>query len=229
MTTLNTAQSYWISGEMNTFQVIDLLVVSISGIFSIFLVKFFKRFWRLYSLDIPEPKLYPFVIEYFYANYILAKSSYQERFTILTEYSWKYPEYVKFWFGTTLSIIVNSPEKIQKVLLSPKCTEKWNLFYKLIERDDGLIAGSTRKNWRDHRKFFNVAFGLNSLEKYRLVFEKNAKKFCNFLENEASTGTEFDFFQKFKPFAFNILSETFLGLNGEDFTNLENIIESFEM
>ncbi|CRL03274.1 CLUMA_CG016595, isoform A [Clunio marinus] len=45
------------------------------------------------------------------------------------------------WLGPKFMVWISSPEKIQKVLSSQKCLEKWNFFYRLMERDYGLISG----------------------------------------------------------------------------------------
>lgn len=194
----------------------------------IYLIKIFERFLKLSKLKIPEPKLHLPLIEFFHVNYMLAKSTYQERFKIITEYAWKYPECVKFWFGPTRVILVNSPVKIKRVLLAPECIEKWNLFYQLMDRNNGLISGSTRKNWKEHRKFFNFSFGLN-IDMYRENFEENAKNFIEELTVEAARGKEFDFFKKFKPFAFNILCESLMGLNINNLKNVAELLDAYDM
>ena len=63
-----------------------------------------------------------------------------ERFKILAEYCFNFPDSVKVWLGPKLLIFVSKPETIQKVLMSSACLEKWNFFYRLMERDYGLIS-----------------------------------------------------------------------------------------
>lgn len=214
----------------SNIQTMNSLLVSavIFGIVVHFLVKFVISKWKLFQVNIVGLNiLHPF-FDIFYANFVVAFSDYQQRFDIITKFSMDTSPLIKFWFGTTLAIFVNHPDKIQKVLLSSQCLEKWNLFYHLMDRNSGLIAGSVRNKWKEHRKFFNFSFGMNSLESYRSIFENNAKTLCDDLESEIHCG-EFDFFAKTKLISLNIISEAFVGLKIIDHPNIHEILKAFDM
>jgi hypothetical protein len=67
-----------------------------------FLLKYLVGKWKLYQIKVPGMKLFPFVIEFFYAIYNGAKLDFQERLELLTLYSHTYNGMVKFWFGKIL-------------------------------------------------------------------------------------------------------------------------------
>ena len=53
-----------------------------------------------------------------------------------------YTTIAKVWIGFKLVLLVQSPELIQKVLMSSVCLEKFNSIYKLMELESGLISAS---------------------------------------------------------------------------------------
>jgi hypothetical protein len=209
-------------------------VVAISlvfGFISYFLLKFIVNFRKLQALRIEGPNIYPPLIEFFYPTLKLSLSSAQQRFEIIAEYCWKFPDLLKIWIGTGITIFVSHPEKIQKVLMSQKCLEKWNLFYGLMERDAGLISASHRKKWKEHRKFFNSSFSFKILESFTPIFVEHSKILCRNLSKEVGSGREFDFSVYSKRISFDILCATSLGTNTNDLRNdkvYEKIFEAYE-
>jgi cytochrome P450 len=199
------------------------------GILVFNFVKFFVDKRKCFTVKIPGANLFHPFIEFFYANYLLGTSNLEKRFDFISHFSSAYPEIMKFWLGSNLVIFINSPEKMQKVLMSSKCLEKWDVIYGLMDRNAGLIAGSVRRKWKEHRKFFNISFGPNFLENYRLSFEKNSKLFCDSLhvEHDLKNG-EFDFFAKIKPVSLSIMCEIFAGFNANDYSNIQEIIEAYD-
>ena len=200
--------------------------------FAWLILEIFRRFWKLHKLNIPVRNEYPLIIEIFYPMMKLAIMSAQERFELLTEYSFKYPDIIKGWFWPGIVIVVNSPDKVQKVLMSQKCLEKWSLFYDLMGREFGLIAASTKRKWKEHRKFFNFSFSSKILESFTQVFIDQSKVLCKNLENEAESGKEFDFSVYAKRSSFDVLCATSLGMSIDDLKNdknYENIFEAHEM
>lgn len=185
----------------------------------------------MHQLKIPNPNAFPLAIEIFYPVYKLGISSPEERFKIIAEYCLKFPDMMKLWVGPKLAIFVNSPERIQKVLMSQKCLEKWNLFYRLMERDHGLISASVQRKWKEHRKFFNFSFNLKILESFMPTFVDYSEVLCDNLEKEVESGKEFDFLDYAKKASFEILCATSLGTNMKDAKNEKNyekIFEAFE-
>lgn len=192
--------------------------------------RFIKENYALYKLKIPSPKVYPFFIEIFYPLLKLAVSSSEDRFKIIEKYATKFPDMLKIWLGTKLIIFVNSPERIQKIIISQKCQEKWVFFYRLMQRPHGLIAASTKEKWKEHRKFFNFCFNLRILESFLPTFVECSEKLCNDMACEAE-GKEFDFFAYAKKSSFDILCATMLGTNMSDLKKkpfYEMIFNAFE-
>ena len=186
----------------------------------------------MHKLNIPVRTEYPFFIELFYPMMKLAIMSAQERFELLTEYSFKYPDIIKGWFGPEIVIVVNNPDKVQKVLMSQKCLEKWSLFYNLTGRELGLVAASTKRKWKEHRKFFNFSFSLKILESFTQVFIDQSKVLCKHLEKEAESGKEFDISAYAKRSSFDVLCATSLGTDMNTLLtdkNYEKVFEAHEM
>ena len=193
-----------------------------------FFVKFLKSKLVLHRLNIPYPKAYPFLIEIFYPLFKLGLSSDEERFKLIAEYSFKFPDVMKVWLGPKMLIFVNSPERIQKVLLSQKCLEKWHMFYRLFERNSGLIAGSTKANWKEHRKFFNFSFNIKIIESFFPIFSKYSESLCSELKKEVGKVEEFDMFKYASRNSFDILCATTLGSNIKEFRSQEDYEKIFD-
>jgi hypothetical protein len=207
---------------MNILVLVTLFIIGFN------ILRILHKIWEGSKINIEGPKLFHPIVELFFANYKLGVMNFEERFNYINFLSTNYPKMVKFWLGPKITIFVNSPNCIQKVLLSSKCLEKWRTIYRLMERDDGLIAGSVQKKWKPHRKFFNISFGPNFLEMYSKNFDMNAKKFCKSLESELDKD-EFDFFAKIKPVSFHILSQVFMGFNAlKDLPNLQEVLDAYD-
>lgn len=187
----------------------------------------------LHQLKVPYHKFnprYPFFIERVYTIIKLGASNAEERFKVITELCLQYSDMVKVWFGPLLVIFVNHPQRIQKVLMSPKCADKWNLFYVLMERETALTAGRTSLKWKEHRKFFNYCFSLTALESFVRIFADCSDEFCATLEGEAN-GKEFSFLPIAKKFSFDVLCETSMDMKAKelfDETTYEKIFSGFE-
>jgi cytochrome P450 len=208
--------------------VLFLSILSVVLIFAAF--KFCRKNWKFYKLKIPNLNLHPFLIDLFWPVYKLAVVSAEERFRYFAEFSLNYPECMKLWLGLKFVIFINSPDRIQKVLMSKKCLEKANFVYRLMDRDDGLIAASAKKNWKAHRKFFNFSFSKNILESFSTTFVEHSEILCKILETEMGK-SEFDFFTYAKKISFDILCATSLGTDIKSFktTSLyEKVFDAFE-
>lgn len=192
---------------------------------------FFKKRYVLYKLKIADPNIYPFAFEVFYPLLKLGLMSAEDRFTTIADYCWKFPDMMKFWLGPTMLIFVNNPDRFQKILMSTKCLEKYNMFYRLMERDSGLISASVKQKWKEHRKFFNFSFNLKILESFLPTFVDYSRNMCDRLESDTE-GREFDFFTYAKKVSFDILCATSLGTNMEDYKNkplYEKVFDAYEM
>lgn len=189
---------------------------------------FFRDKYKLYKLNIPDAL--PLVLATFSPVIFLAMASSDERFEVMAYFCFKFRDMMKVWLGPKLLIFVNSPERVQKVVLSPKCLEKWNFFYSLMDRDNGLIAGSLKRKWKDHRKFFNFAFNLKILESFLPTFVEYSDIMCDDLSKEVGREA-FDFFMYAKKSSFDILCATSLGANMKDYKKkpfYETIFDAFE-
>ena len=208
-----------------------VLVTTLLGIVAFLTFKLLREFWKLHSVNVPVPNEYPIFLEIFVPILKLGMLPPSERFEKLSEMAFKFPNLLKGWLGSRIVILVNNPDGIQKVLMSQKCLEKWNLFYGLMERDAGLISASARKKWKEHRKFFNFSFSLKILESFTQVFIEHSKALCENLDKEAENGKEFDFSVYSKRISFDVLCATSLGTNTNDLKNdkiYEDIFDAYE-
>lgn len=192
-----------------------LLWTIVVALVSVVIFKFLRAKWVLQQLNIPDLKFFPLAIEVFYPIIKLGILSDENRFQFMAKLAWDNPDMIKFWLGHKMTVMVNNPDRFQKILLSQKCIEKWNLIYGLVERDHGLIAGSAKRKWKDHRKFFNFSFNLNLLEKFLPTFLDYTEILCKSIEKEVN-GKNFDFLQYTKRTSFNILCATVLGTDMTD-------------
>jgi cytochrome P450 len=200
----------------------------IIGVLTSLIVKFFIGKWKLYQINVQSPNLYPFVIEFFYASMLMASSDFTQRLEFMNKYCWKYDGMVKFWLGPTLGILLTSPKYVHKVLNSPMCLEKWNLFYNTIDRRGGLIFGSVKNKWKEHRKVLNVVFGKSYLESYKSIYDSSANRLCSELEKKLEN-VDFDFFKCVRPICLNIVLESSTGRNIYDYPQLEELMDAVRM
>lgn len=177
-----------------------------------------REFRILQQLKIPEHRFsthYPLLVESFYTIIKLGISSSEERFKVFGELCLQYSDSVKIWFGPKLVVFVNHPDRIQKVLLSQKCADKWNLFYDLMERETALTASRATPRWKEHRKFFNNCFISLAIDTFAKAFADCSDDLVVNLKKH-SDGMEFDFLPLAKKFSFCIVCETALDMKTKD-------------
>lgn len=160
----------------------------------------------------------------------LAISTPEERFTIIADICYQHPDIAKLWLGPKLVVFANHPQRIQKILLSNKCADKWEMFYSFMNRENGLISARTNLKWKEHRKFFNFCFSLPSIESFVELFARCGDDLCEMLEMEGER-IEIDFLPLAKRLTFNMVCGTALDMKAKDIfedSNFENIFDSFE-
>lgn len=209
---------------------VKMLIFLVLVLLLIFASKFSFKLWKLNKIEIKNLNIFPFYIEVFYPAVKLAIMTAEERFQTIANYSWTNPDIVKFWLGPKLTLLISNPEKMHKTLSSPKCLEKWNIFYKLMERDHGLISGSCKAKWKEHRKLFNSSFSIKMLESFVPTFIEFSEILCEKLHTKVESD-EFDFFAFSKRISFDILCTTSLGMKmkgSEKKSNYEEVFEAYE-
>lgn len=204
-----------------------LLVSLIIAVVTCLTAKFLIEKWKLYQIKVPAPNTYPFIIEFFYVIIHLSVGDYLARLNFMNKFSYKFDEMVKFWFGTSLAVLLTHPKHVHTVLNSNMCLEKWSLYYDAIERDGGLIFGSVKKNWKVHRKILNHVFGASYLNSYKPIYESNAKRLCNKLDQFGKD--EFDFFKYVRPISLNIVLESSTGRDYLNYEHIEELMDAVRM
>ncbi|KAJ6635266.1 Cytochrome P450 4c21 [Pseudolycoriella hygida] len=194
----------------------------------------FRSYRSWYELNIPYHKFnprYPFCIERLYTILKLAITSAEERFKIINALCLQYSDMVKVWFGPQLVVFVNHPQRVQKVLRSPECTDKWDMFYRLIERENALTFRTASAKWKEHRKFFNFSYSLPALESYMNTFADVGDEFCEILYKKKA-GSVFNIQEIVKKICFDMLCETSCDMKTKvmfDESTYEDIINAFEI
>lgn len=160
----------------------------------------------------PSFDLYPFPLNTFLPAIKLALMSPEERFSSFYVLFNLYPNNVKIWLGPKMLIAISNPDNLHKIFFSSECLEKWNFMYQIMDRNNGLIAGSTKNKWREHRKFFNYSFSAKMLKSYITTYVDYSLILCDNLLSKAN-GEEYDFLPILKNATFNVLCTTMLGIN----------------
>lgn len=209
-----------------------ILLVILTTLFTCLGLKLFHGFWKLQQLKIPDLRFtrYPNFIDSIYKLIKLGISTPEERFTVMADVCYQHPDMSKCWLGPNLVVFTNNPQRIQKVLLSPKCGDKWEMFYTFMHRENGLIAARTNLKWKEHRKFFNFCFSIPSIESFVPMFSSCSDDLCASLEKQKQ-GVPFDFLPIIKKFSFNTLFTTSMDMKALDVFDektLEKIYDSFE-
>ncbi|KAJ6643967.1 Cytochrome P450 4c21, partial [Pseudolycoriella hygida] len=209
-----------------------LLVISLAS-FAYLTLKWFRTYSKLRKIQIPDHKLtkFPYFIDMIYSMIKLGITSPENRFTILANICFQHPDIVKTWLGPKMVIFACNPQRIQKVLLSQKCAEKWKLFYSFMDRETGLISARVSLKWKEHRKFFNSCFSLPSIESFVPMFAECCDDCCESLE-QIEQRKDFDFLPLAKQLSFSLLCATSLDMKTKDVfegTNFQEIFEAFEI
>lgn len=194
--------------------------------------KWFRGVWKLQQLKIPDHRFtkYPLYIDVIYTMIKLAISSPEERFSIMAGMCFQHPDIMKVWLGPKLVVFANHPQRIQKVMLSQKCADKWEMFYSFMDRESGLISARTNLKWKEHRKFFNSCFSLPCIESFVPLFAQCCDDLCDALIKEEPL-VEFDFLPLAKKLSFNMVCATVVDMKAKDMfadSSFENIFDSFE-
>lgn len=209
-----------------------ILFVILIASFIYLSLKLFRGFWKLQQLKIPDHRFtqYPIYIDVMCAIIKLGISSPEERFSIMADICFQHPDITKLWLGPKLVVFANHPQRIQKILLSQKCADKWEMFYSFMDRESGLISARTNLKWKEHRKFFNSCFSLPSIESFVPLFAQCCDDLCEILEKQEPM-IEFDFLPSAKKLSFNMVCATALDMKAKDVfadSSFENIFDSFE-
>lgn len=195
-----------------------LLVFLCFTLMSYVIVRIVKKLRMFNQINIRRTGDHSFLVEIFYPTIKIGLLSAQARFEFLAEEYSRFPDLVKFWFGTKIAIAVLAPNRIQKVLKSNKCAEKADDFYKHMNRDKGLIAGKFTERLRVHRRIFNRSFNSKSLEEYATRLVELADSFCIHLSSKIGVES-FDLFKITKKFSFDVFCATALGMDIVKFRN----------
>lgn len=200
---------------------------------AVIVIKYIYKVWKFNQIKIQNLELHPFIIDLFYPAVKLALMSPEERFQTVYEYFNNYQNNVKMLLGTKCLIIITNVDYVQKILFSPKCLDKPRFIYNLMERGSGLIAASSKKNWREQRKLFNHSFGgKNLLQNFYQVFVDQSDVLCEELSENANNLKEFDFLHYAKQNHFKVLCTTMLGISNKDFednNNYDDVYKAFEV
>lgn len=210
-----------------------LIVFVLLIIFCVYLsLKVFLGFQKLQQLKIPHHRFtnYPIYIDMIYTLIKLGISAPEERFKIMADICYQHPDLMKIWLGPNLVVFANHPQRIQKILLSQKCADKWELFYSFMDRENGLISARTNLKWKEHRKFFNCCFSVQNIQSFVSSFARCSDDLCDTLEKESDC-IEFDFLPLMKKHTFNMVCATVLDMRAKDLfadSCIDNIFDSFE-
>lgn len=111
------------------------------------------------------------------------------RLQMQTEYLKKEPRICYAMFGPIPKVMVNHPDLIKQVLLSPDCLQKVS-FYRFFGWGNGL-ATADAKVWKIHRKLLNPAFSTKMLQSFIPIFSEVSREFSEILEGHLNK-SEFD-------------------------------------
>lgn len=116
----------------------------------------------------------------------------------------------KVWFGPEMVVIINTPERMQKVLNSKECLDKPK-FFKFFGIEQASLFGSLYA-WRRHRKILNPAFNMQILKTFVPVFDKKSRKLVKNFEPLCGQ-KEFDIFPHMSAFFLETILNAALDLN----------------
>ncbi|CAO1370816.1 unnamed protein product [Diamesa serratosioi] len=194
-------------------------------------VNWFIKNRAICELNVQGAALYPFSVDGYFAIFKLGTISPEARFELLAKYCWSYPKIVKVWIGFKLVVMVQTPELIQKVLMSSACLEKFNYIYKLMELESGLISASCKNMWKAHRKFFNNCFSLKIIQSFIPSFIEMSDYMNTKLANHLND-KDFDFLPFCKILSFDILCATSLGMDMKTFRQTplyEKVFQAYDI
>ncbi|XP_063388699.1 cytochrome P450 4g15-like [Cydia fagiglandana] len=175
------------------------------------------RNWRMLELAarVPGPPALPLL-----GNALLFMAKPNEQLKLVADIITKYGEYVRFWLGPELNIIVANPEDIKLILTSNKVTKKgpvYNFLKPMI--GTGILTGG--EHWRHCRKTVTPSYNKKAVAAFAHVFNAEAAALAQRLcARDANT---FDVFHDVVDTTTQCVCQTLMGLSKDDTLNLANL------
>uniref|UniRef100_A0A0K8TVP0 Cytochrome p450 n=1 Tax=Epiphyas postvittana TaxID=65032 RepID=A0A0K8TVP0_EPIPO len=179
-----------------------------------------RRNRRLLELAamLPGPPALPVL-----GNALLFTASPSEQLKRLEEIMHKYGQYVKFWMGSDLNILVGNPEDIKLIFSSNKVQDKGPVYENLKEiLGPGLFTGGSV--WRSHRKIATPSYNKQSVCQYEQVFNMEAAFLVQTLSSKDPKQT-FDIYWNAVHCTTQCVCQTLMGLSKLESQNLKYLDE----
>ncbi|GAB0086095.1 Cytochrome P450 [Sergentomyia squamirostris] len=116
----------------------------------------------------------------------------------------------RWWLGTTMYVLVKSPEDLQTVLNSPHCLSR-GFVYEFLRSfgGDGLVS-LPAPEWKVHRKLLNPTFSLKILQTYVPIFNKEVKILVNRFNDLVGQGAT-DIYTYMDALTLDVVCQTTMG------------------
>ncbi|XP_047999130.1 LOW QUALITY PROTEIN: cytochrome P450 4g15-like [Leguminivora glycinivorella] len=164
---------------------------------------------------VPGPPALPLL-----GNALIFMAKPNEQLKLLADMLSKYGEYVRFWLGPELNIVVSNPEDIKLILTSNKVTKKgpvYNFMKPMI--GTGILTGG--EHWRHSRKTVTPSYNKKAVAAFARVFNAEAAALARRLcARDANT---FDVFHDVVNATTQCVCQTLMGLTKKESLNLANL------
>lgn len=185
-----------------------LVLITTTGIFLV--ISYFLK-WRKFLLmasEIPGPKGHIPLVGIF--PQFLGKDLHG-LFEVVMRYERSVGHrFEKVWFGPEMLVVINTPDRMQKVLNAKECLDKPK-FFKFFGIEQASLFGSLDA-WRRHRKILNPAFSMQILKTFVPIFDAKSSKLVKNFESLCGK-EEFDIFPHMSAFFLETILNAALDLN----------------
>ncbi|XP_072934272.1 cytochrome P450 4g15-like [Epargyreus clarus] len=132
-----------------------------------------------------------------------------------------YGQYVKFWVGSDLNVIVKNPADVRVLLTSNKVNQKGPLYkYMKTFIGQGVLSGGP--TWRNCRKIITSSYNKKSVQIYSEVFNCEARDLVRVLRSK-DPNTTFNVFADVVACTTQCVCQTLMGLSKEESLNVKGM------
>uniref|UniRef100_A0A0K8TV51 Cytochrome p450 n=1 Tax=Epiphyas postvittana TaxID=65032 RepID=A0A0K8TV51_EPIPO len=170
------------------------------------------------AAKVPGPPALPVL-----GNALLFMASPNEQLKLIGDLTKQYGEYMRFWLGPDLNIIVQNPEDIKLLLTSNKVNQKGPVYEHMKSViGSGILTGD--KVWRSHRKIVTPSYNKKSVEHFARVFNMEAAGLVQTLSKKDPNKT-FNIYWDIVDCTTQCVCQTLMGLSKDDSRNLKYLDE----
>ncbi|XP_047522721.1 cytochrome P450 4C1-like [Pieris napi] len=193
-------------------------------ILSVVLIIVYWMLWRwrnkrvlMLAAQLPGPTALPIL-----GNALMFMTKPEEQLKKIAALLEQYGDYIRFWLGPDLVIVIKDPTDIRCLLTSNKINQKGPAYdYMTPFIGKGILTGGPK--WRVYRKIANPSYNKKSIETFSEVFNEEAEALRNVLRRRDNN--IFNVYYDVLQCTTRAVCRTLMGLSKEEIVELKHLDE----